>query len=334
MHLKDLQQQIANQTLAPIYIVTGEEVALLERARQLFVGLVPDNERDMNLGQYDLADTPLKIILEEAMSVPFFGERRVILVQQPQFLTASGKLTDAEQEALLAIFNQPNDQVVLVFFAQDLKIDKRKKVTKALFNVAQHLDLPLLDERQSQQAIAQFLAKRHITIEPEAQQAFTARTNASYSAMLQEMPKLIAYAQDDKIIDLHAVEALVPKTLHANVFDMVEAVLAQRAQVALQIYHDLIGHGEAPIRINAALLGQFRLLLQVAGLRGGDQEVGQQLKVHWYRVKLARQVLQQYDAKVLRKGYLGALDIDIQLKSTSRDPNLLFETFVLDFMAS
>lgn len=332
MQLKDFRQQIELETLAPFYVVTGEEPVLLQEVRRLFVELVPRDAREMNLGQYDLAQTPMKVALEEAMSLPFFGDRKVVLLSNPTFVTATGKLTDAEQQAWLDILAQGTPSTIVVFFLNDAKIDKRKKIGKALLDAAQIIDLPLLDERQARQAIQQTLEKRHFDITKKALDEFVKRTNASYSSMRQELPKLMAYAQATQAIDEVAVTELVAKTLNESVFDMVDAVLRRQTQTALRIYHELLSMGEAPIRINAALLGQMRLLLQVAGLRGSDAEVGQQLKVHPYRVKLARETLRHYQPRDLRDGYLGVLAIDIQLKSTNREPALLFETFVLNFV--
>ena len=64
-------------------------------------------------------------------------------------------------------------------------------------------------------------------------------------------------------------------------------------------------------------------------MTGTDQDIGKTLGVHPYRVKLARGLLKKYALPALRAGYLGMVTIEIKLKSTTQDPEMLFERFIL-----
>ena len=331
MNLKQLQQQIENDAVANVYVVTGEEDALLASAYRLFQSLIADEDRDMNLAQFDLSEVNLDTMINDAMSMPFFGNKRVTIVDNPQFLTATAKVNNHDQELLLKLLQQPNAENVIVFFVKQLKLDKRKKITKLLLKQAEIVDLPLLSEKQSQQAIAGYLSQRNYQMTPEAMTELLKRTNANYSNMLNEMPKLLAFAHKAKKIELSTVQALVPKTLTANVFDLVNYVIQAKVEEALVLYRDLLLSGEAPLRLNAVLTSQFRLLLQVAGLQGNDNDISKQLGVHPYRIKLAKQSLRQYKLYDIRNGYLKMLDIEIQLKTTQHNPERLFELFVMNF---
>ncbi|ERJ48404.1 hypothetical protein N574_08430, partial [Lactiplantibacillus plantarum 2165] len=131
------------------------------------------------------------------------------------------------------------------------------------------------------------------------------------------------------------VQALVTKSLTQNVFDLVNDVLRYQTQSAVELYHELVAAQEAPLKINAILLGQFRLLLQVkimarAGYSQGS--LASTLKVHPYRVKLAMQTVRHFDQAALRAAYLGLLQTEVQMKTTQRDPELLFELFMVQFV--
>lgn len=330
MNFKQLQQQIDNNAMANFYVVTGEEEILLRRTAAAFKQLVALEDRDMNYSQFNLADQPLDMVINDAMSAPFFGERRVIVVNKPLFLTATGKISDHDSDLLLQLLEKPLSENIVVFFANDIKLDKRKKLTKLVLKMSEVVELPSLDERQSKQAIVSELAQRDYQITPDALSELVMRTNAHYSNMQNELPKLIAYANKTKIIDLEGVINLVPNTLTATVFTLVEAVVKNHSKVAVTIYRELIDNNEIPLRINAVLMGQFRLLLQVAGLSGNDATIASQLKVHPYRVKLAKQILKNHQLTTIRSGYLGMLNMERLLKSTQQDPEILFERFVLN----
>ncbi|MFT9030690.1 MAG: DNA polymerase III subunit delta [Leuconostoc pseudomesenteroides] len=330
MNFKQLQQQIDNNAMANFYVVTGEEEILLRRTAAAFKQLVALEDRDMNYSQFNIADQPLDMVINDAMSAPFFGERRVIVVNKPLFLTATGKISDHDSDLLLQLLEKPLSENIVVFFANDIKLDKRKKLTKLVLKMSEVVELPSLDERQSKQAIVSELAQRDYQITPDALSELVMRTNAHYSNMQNELPKLIAYANKTKIIDLEGVINLVPNTLTATAFTLVEAVIKNHSKAAVTIYRELIDNNEIPLRINAVLIGQFRLLLQVAGLSGNDTTIASQLKVHPYRVKLAKQILKSHQLTTIRSGYLGMLNMERLLKSTQQDPEILFERFVLN----
>lgn len=329
MNLQQLQQQIKNQALANFYVILGEEEALIQRAQSEFKQLIQPLDREMNYAQFDLSIQSLEDVINDATSMPFFGERRVVVVQNPDFLTAKGKVSDQTQTQFLELLEKPVSENIVAVFINDLKIDKRKKITKMLLKYAESVDLPALNERQAQQAVSKELEARAYRIDPDALQELTLRTNAHYTAMQNELPKLVAQATHTKHIQLQAVSALVPKTLTANVFDLVDAVMTRQTKKALTIYRDLLQNGEPALRVNAVLTGQFRLLLQIAGLKGTEQDMSKQLGIHPYRVKLARQMLKKYALRSLRASYLGMIAIEIKLKSTNQEPELLFERFIL-----
>lgn len=331
MTLQDLKVQIEHQALPDLYLVTGDETALLQKAKRLFTSIIPEEDQEMNFASYDFGAVGLDDAIADLTAPPFFGDHRVVMLTNPTFMTASGKLTDGQEKALLSLIDNPVPGNLLVVFAADMKLDKRKKVTKAITSKAEKLDLVRLNERQVGQALHQLLNQRGFQIEPAAEQELMLRVQASYSKMLQELPKLLAYAADSKKITAQAVDDLVIKESTAQAFDLADLVLKGKQEAAIRTYHDLVKNGEAPLRLNALLLGQFRLLLQVASMQGSDAEAGKSLGIHPFRVKLARQSLRQYPLGKVREGFLKILDMEIQMKSKQVDPLFLFESFMVNF---
>ena len=89
MDVATLRQQLSSQTPAMIYVILGTQGILQQQARDAFMNLIPEVERVMNVGSYDMETTPLSVALDDAMSAPFFGERRLVLINKPYFLTGN-----------------------------------------------------------------------------------------------------------------------------------------------------------------------------------------------------------------------------------------------------
>lgn len=336
MNLNELKKQLAT-TPQEIYVVQSDQQYLLEKVRQAFKGTIALEEQAMNYASYDLEEVDLEVALGDASSIPFFGDRRVVILEKPAFLTGDTKKQRANHnlDALLAYLEQPEPATTLVFLAPYTKLDKRKKVVKNLLATATTIDWLSISERDTAKIVAEDINAHQFKIEPKAMELLIQRTNADLTMMMQEVAKLYLYCYDTKIITPDAVKDLVTKSLTENVFDLVTAVLARQTTTALTLYHELRVNGEEPLKMNALLLGQFRLLLQVKGLLGkvrNEKELASQLKVHPYRVKLANQASRKFKLTDLSRAYLGLFDLEKQLKSTQRNPELLFELFMIDFV--
>ena len=125
------------------------------------------------------------------------------------------------------------------------------------------------------------------------------------------------------------------KSLEQNVFDLVEFVLEKKVDDALELYHELIEQKEEPIMINAILISQFRLFLQVKILQKhgyAQGNIAEALRVHPYRVKLAMQNARKFKYEDVRDAYLGLEKNEEDLKSARVNPELLFQLFLFKFI--
>jgi len=331
--LKELKADLAKKNSAPVYLIQGTDQFLLDQTRKLFTNLIDEEDRTMNFAQFDMRETNLAVALDDARAVPFFGDKRVVIIDNAYFLTGEssrGKIEHVPDE-LINYVNQPEPQTILVIFAPYEKLDGRKKVTKLLKERAGYLAFGDLTEKDIHQIVQQRVSEAGYVMAPAAEQVLFQRTNLSLTQIMMELEKLLLYTYDTKQITVESVEAAVTNTLSQNIFDLIEALLNQKLRHAVELYHELILNGEEPLRLHGAMIGQFRLLLQVKGATLSEQGIASALKVHPYRVKLARQTVRKYSYTALSRAYLGLVNMEERLKSTSRDPELLFELFVLRY---
>lgn len=336
MEVTALKKALENKPPQPVYLVQGQEAYLIDQVKAQFRQLLAPEEATMNFGDYDLATVPLGEALNDASSAPFFGERRLVFIQHPLFLTSAAKQTNVVHDVagLIKYLQQPSQTTTLVIFATYDKLDERKKVTKLLKKKATLIDVRPLTEQKAQRYVASYLKQKNIAIQPEALQLLVQRTEANLTLMMGELTKLILYAEKQREITVAAVESLVTQNLEQNIFTLVDAVMARDVARAVSLYRQLILQKEEPLKLNAILVGQFRLLLQVKILQRNGYSQGDLARVlhaHPYRVKLALGQAKHFSQKALRQAYLGLVDLEYQLKTSQRDAELLFQLFILKF---
>lgn len=288
----------------------------------------------MNFAQFDLEQDSLAMVLDEAQSIPFFDDYRLIFVENPFFLTAEKKNNAPEHniDELLDYLKNPLETSILVFFAKYEKLDERKKVTKQMKKQATLIEVQPMKEADVRRYLQQTLDNEGLVMQREAFELFIRLTDVSLSKVMQELEKLRLYAGPEKRISQQAVEELIPKSLEHNVFDLTNYVLQGKTESALRLYEDLHIQGEETIKINAILISQIRLLLQTSILlKIGYQQgnIAETLKVHPYRVKLAIQQTRKLDQKLLAHLYDELIENDYLIKSGRMDKEFLFQLFIL-----
>lgn len=336
MDIKELERQLHSKTPAMIYLVLGTQHVLQQQAEQIFTALIPKEEQVMNVGRYDMETTPLATAIDDAMSTPFFGERRLVLVKKPYFLTGEKNKAKVEHdlESLQKYLENPQPSTVLVFLAPYEKLDGRKGLVKVLKKQAVQVDAAPLDESHAKQQIVQMLNQAGYQIDPKALETLVQRTNADYGLMVASLEKLKLLTYQNKQITSQDVASLVPQSLDDNVFDLVNAVLKRDQARSLDLYQQLLDGQEPALRINAVLVSQFRLLIQlkVLNARGLSQgSLASKLHVHPYRVKIGLQTVRNFSILALENAYLGLINIEKALKTSQRDPVLLFQLFMLQY---
>lgn len=323
--------------VSPVNLVLGTEEYLMGLIREAFIaGVLGGAKDEFNYGRFDMESVSISSALEEAESFPFFGDQRLVFVDNPYFLTGekSKNVPDQDINWLLSYLKEPAEFTVFVLFAPYEKLDQRKKISKALKKSANVINVQPMNEKETKRYIKEFLSAENYTIKSEAFELLFQLTGGSLSKIMNELGKLLLYTEENRIIKKQDVKELVPKSLEQNVFELNEKVLKKDVEGALELYGDLLLQKEEPIKIIALMISQFRLLLQVKILRekGYQQaEIASVLKVHPYRVKLASQQERKFDQKSLSQAHLGLIESDYRMKTGQADQKLQFELFVLKF---
>jgi len=337
-NLQNKLAEIQQGSIQPIYLVQGSEQFLVDRVKNTLVKAVFDNEDDVDLNfiMYNMKETTIDMVVQEAESFPFFGDKRLIFIQEPYFFTGERfkNAPDHDLKALENYLENPSDFSVVVFFAPYEKLDKRKKITKKLQKNAEFLDVQPMKERELTNYIKTVSKERGYRFKDDSFELLLNRTDYDLTKLMSELEKLFIYHSEDKLITVSTVNELVSKSLEHNVFEINDLVLNQEANKAVEVFQDLILQKEEPIKIMAIMMSQFRLLLQVKILRAKgyqQNDISSVLKTHPYRVKLALQKEKQFSQQLLSKAYRQLIDADYKIKSGQVKAELQFELFVMKF---
>ncbi|TKC19978.1 DNA polymerase III subunit delta [Robertmurraya kyonggiensis] len=330
----DLWKQIKKKQFSPMYLLYGTESFLINETKHLLTKYaLYEEEAEFNLSVYDLEETPIEVAIEDAETFPFMGEKRLVFLNNPFFLTAEKSKSKVEHniKRLEAYLEEPAPYTIVVFAGNYEKLDERKKITKELKRKGIVGEAKKLNEHELRSWIKERAGLNNVEIEEDAIQQILTLAGTHLSMLTTEVDKLALYATEGQKITAAIVDKLVSRSLEQNIFDLVDKIIHKKVDEAFRIYYDLLKQNEEPIKILSILSGQFRLIYQVKELarRGyGQQQIAGFIKVHPFRVKLAAGQAQLFKDEELTEIMKMLADADYQSKTGGMNKELLMEMFL------
>lgn len=337
MDYKQVVAAIKQNKIASLYLLYGEETYFLHKIEQVLINaVIPPEDRDMNLIIFE-ADPPKEELINAIETIPFLGDKNLIIVHNTTLFSAGRKTTtedtqdktDAVTERLIALFSNMPAYSYVVFITPD-KADKRRKIFKALDKNGIVFEAAPLKSKDLRTWLPEQLAALKIRMAPDAQEHLLAVVSmmpqVSLDFINNELEKISLYTQGRGLVtqqDLHQTLSAVPEV---SVFAMVEALSQKQTQTALELLREQIAAGEHPIRILALLARQVRQLWQTKELifNGyGSREVADYFKIPAFiGEKLVKQS-RSFSENNLKTALLSLAGADRDLKSSRTGPVVL-----------
>lgn len=311
------------------YVLYGEEQYRLKKTLKTIISQYVQDEDDLNVITYDASQTSMDLILEDAMTIPFFSQYKVILVYHANFLSTNNDM-NIDITILDDYIEQPMESTILIFIGEFIKLDTRKKIVKKIKDKWKVLEFKKLDEVGKKSFVQEQIKKRNIILDEDAYQELMQRLPLDMESIQRELEKLELY---DDTITKNAIIQLVTKPLEENVFSLVNAVVEKNISKSFYIWNDLCVINTDAIYLIALLAAQFRFLYEVKVLIQQGQtkeEIVTSLNAHPYRVKLAMQSVEYLTSDYLMEMLAKLADLDQKLKGGLIEKKLGFEMFLLE----
>lgn len=279
--MKSLIEDIKNQQYKKVYLLYGPEAYLKSQYKQkLLEALVPE-EDTMNFARFEGKGQNEGEIVDLAETMPFFADRRVILLDHTGFFKGKSDLI-ADYMASLP------DYLVMIFVEEE--VDKRSRMFKAVQKHGRAVEFPVQNEDTLIRWVLGILKKEGKKITRGDMELFLGKTGTDMGLIDRELEKLLTYTMGRDVISAADIEAVCATQITNQIFDMVRAVSEKKQKKALGLYYDLLALKEPPMRILYLLARQFNLILQVKEL----QESGCDQRTMVSRTGLAPFVVKNY----------------------------------------
>ena len=262
--MQTLNQDIKEKSFKKIYLLYGDEPFLVGSYKKKLREAITGGDT-MNFNYIEGKNPDVKEIISLADTMPFFADRRLILVDGSGFFKSA-------QEELAAYLPQMPDTTCLVF--AESEVDKRNRLYKRVKELGYAAELNKQDTAQLMRWAAGILGRDGRKISRPVMEYFLERTGDDMENIRMELEKLVCYTMGRDVITKEDVDAVGTVHVTSRVFDMVAAIVAGNTKKAMDLYEDLLTLKEPPMRILFLIARQFNQLLQIKELTAAGKDKG------------------------------------------------------------
>lgn len=337
-------EQIKTGRIQPLYLLYGEETYLARQLERTLTGaLLTPEERDTNLLtlDYDPRSQELITLIE---TVPFLGGKNVIVVRGTALFRArkgaggdSGEEADHDKsdDRLMRIFSNMPEYSHVIFTTTE-KVDKRRKIYKALEKNGAAVEMTPLKPKDVRSWLTMKLADMKKKMAPDALEHLMAMVSlmpqVSLGFLDNELEKISLYIGDDQVISYKALTNVLSAVPEISAFVMLDAVSQRQVQKALKLLGEQLGAGEHPLRIIALLAREVRILWQTKEMLAkgyGTRQVADNLGLPAFIGELKARQSKSFSSAKLKQAMLSLAGADSDLKS-GQAGNVVVEKIIIE----
>jgi len=280
--------------IKPIYFLFGEEAYYIDKLAEFIEkNVLLEEERGFNQMVLYGRDVAIDDIVSNAKRFPMMAERQVLIVKEAQHLSRT-------IENLTAYVENPQPSTVLVICYKYKKLDKRKKLYKAVQKAGVLFESKKLYDNQVSDWIRKVMHGRGHTISHKATILLVEFLGTDLSRVNKELEKLQLILPKETEITPELIEEHIGISKDYNNFELKKAIGERNVLKAAQIINYFAQNPKGnPFVLTISLLqGFFTQLLQYHGLSDhSPKNVASALRINPYFVKEFQTAARNYPMK-------------------------------------
>ena len=260
--VEQLKKDIAGGELKRFYLLYGSERYLRNFYEKKLLAAMGGQRDDMNTNIFDTNPVATTAVIDQALTMPFFADRRIVVVRYSGFFDKSTEdLADFLAEA---------PETTSFIFVEDTA-DARLKLYKQVAKLGLVVEFTTQSDRYLLQNIGAYLKKNEKRISQEDARYMLDVIGTDMGKLMAELDKLVCYCLDKDVITREDIDTICSRSIEDRIFEMIDAVMKKDIKTCLDRYEDLLALKVAPSKIVMMLEKQLLWMLQIKSLMDAGQ---------------------------------------------------------------
>lgn len=265
--VKEIVAEINKGNPKPIYFLMGEEPYYIDRISQYIAdNVLTEAEKGFNQMVLYGKETSVDEVVSNAKRFPMMAEHQVVIVKEAQHLSRT-------IENLVPYAEHPQPTTILVLCYKYKKLDKRKKLYKAIKKSGELFESKKLYENQVADWIRRTMASKKYAISPKSCVMLVEYLGTDLSKISNELDKLTLVVPPTTEITPDLIEEHIGISKDFNNFELKKAIGERDVKKASRIIDYFAQNPkDNPFVVTVTLLNTFfTQLLQYHGLKDHSQ---------------------------------------------------------------
>lgn len=242
-----------------LYVYYGEEDFLREYNANKTAEAVNLTNPQMNL--IKLTDETIDKLPDNCEQLPFFDEKKVIMIRNSGLFTSGKKVSAGTIEKVSNYLENAPDYAVIIF--NEDNVDKRLTIYKKLSKIGKFEEVKYRELPDLTDWVCRGIKKCGAEIDTDAARYLAESCGPSMSYLYTEIQKLAALYQNGEKINKELIDNVCMKSMQGIIFDLTDAIGMKNKKRALELTDELILKKEAEQFIVIMLYKHFRNMFLV-----------------------------------------------------------------------
>jgi DNA polymerase-3 subunit delta len=272
---------------------------------------------------------------QEVQTVPFLSEKKMVIIDDLCSNMSAGqkKIKDEVFDFLSSHENKIENNLLFIdVFEEEKKIPAKDKLFNYLKKQKYSWYLPSPKSADLSSWIKNYCVRQEIKITIQAISELVLLVGNDLSQMANELDKLKAYKNGEPITP-EDVRVLVRAKYNDDIFKLTDAMAGKNRRLALELVSQQLLSGNEPLSLLGSINWQFKILLKIKSIleanpRESAGNIAVQIGAHPFVVSKNMTAVRNFTLPALIKAQNELLKIEIQLKSGTKNPELLFDLFI------
>lgn len=317
-----LNKQLKENTYSNLYLLYGDEEYLKINYRdRLTSGILADTTKgNINYHLYRQQDATAEAIAEQALCLPFFADRQLLVVENSNLFKAASSLADTLADI--------PDSTYIIFVENN--VDKRNNLFRLLKKSGTVSEINHKKDSELLTWIAMYLKHSDCLITMRAAKLILSKCGVDMYQLSNELEKLISYVGEKKQIDIAEVEAVCTTTLSSRIFLMMDYIVSGKQAKALDLYRELLLTKEPPGKILSLLTKHISALTSIKEMtRENDMDIAKKLSVPSFTVKKYRAQASVFKKNELLACLTACVNTDFDIKTGKIQAQTAIEMLII-----
>ena len=308
-----------------LYLIIGENKNNIQFYLQDILNKINTNED--NIIKYNLSESSLSAILDEASMPSLFASVKVIVGSDFDL----GKITDSDYEYLNKYLANPDKNVYIILLAS--KVDARVKTYKL---IKEHFKIIESDKTNNTDDLITYITTKVKENKYKMSSSdityFLDKVGNDINNINSELTKLFIYKSDDKTINVDDINLLITDNIDTVIYEFTNAFLENDIDTLVKMYNDFKLENLGFDYLITALSNVLRQSLIIKLLSNDNKsnlEISKIIGKKEFFVKKMQERLYQYSIADLTKYITKLAKIDADYKSGKSNIDEL-ELFLID----